>query len=67
MPANLTPQYSKAEEAYRKAQTPDERVKLVYPVKLYLEANPDHRLTPGLPADAIIRWREDVEWRAPRW
>ncbi|MFO0765976.1 MAG: hypothetical protein U0231_04115 [Nitrospiraceae bacterium] len=27
-----------------------------------MQGNPDHRLTPGLPADAVIRWREDVAW-----
>lgn len=58
---------SKAEFTPKEVQTPDERVKLIYPVKLYLTANPDHRLTPGLPADAVIRWREDVAWVKPRW
>lgn len=56
---------SKAEFTPKEVQTPDERVKLIYAVKLYLAANPDHRLTPGLPADAIIRWREDVPWVKP--
>jgi HlyD family secretion protein len=57
---------SKAEFTPKEVQTPDERVKLVYPVKLYLKDNPDHRLTPGLPADAIIRWKENVAWVAPK-
>ncbi len=57
----------RAEFTPREVQTPEERVKLVYAVKLYLDANPDHRLTPGLPADAVIRWREDAPWAAPRW
>jgi HlyD family secretion protein len=57
---------SKAEFTPKEVQTPDERVKLIYAVKLYLKANPDHRLTPGLPADAIIRWKEDVAWVKPR-
>jgi HlyD family secretion protein len=57
---------SKAEFTPKEVQTPDERVKLIYAVKLYLATNPDHRLTPGLPADAIIRWREDVPWMKPR-
>jgi len=51
----------------KEVQTPDERVKLVYAVKLYLTKNPDQRLTPGLPADAVIRWKEGVEWEKPRW
>jgi HlyD family secretion protein len=58
---------SRAEFTPKEVQTPDERVKLVYAVKLALEANPEHRLTPGLPADAVIRWREGVEWQRPRW
>lgn len=57
---------SKAEFTPKEVQTPDERVKLIYAVKLYLTANPDHRLTPGLPADAIVRWKEDVAWAKPR-
>ena len=57
---------SKAEFTPKEVQTPDERVKLIYAVKLYLEANPDHQMTPGLPADAIIRWKEDVAWAKPR-
>jgi HlyD family secretion protein len=57
---------SKAEFTPKEVQTPDERVKLIYAVKLYLKENPEHRLTPGLPADAIIRWREDVAWVKPK-
>lgn len=58
---------SRAEFTPKEVQTPDERVKLVYAVELYLSANPDHRLTPGLPADAVIRWQESVPWAKPRW
>lgn len=58
---------SRAEFTPKEVQTPDERTKLVYEVRLYLERNPDHRLTPGLPADAVIRWREDAAWVPPRW
>lgn len=58
---------SRAEFTPKEVQTPDERVKLVYAVKLYLSANPDHRLTPGLPADAVIRWKEGTEWVKPQW
>jgi HlyD family secretion protein len=67
-PFDATVRYiaSKAEFTPKEVQTPDERVKLIYAVKLYLAENPDHRLTPGLPADAIIRWREDVAWLRPR-
>lgn len=67
-PFDATVRYiaSKAEFTPKEVQTPDERVKLIFPVKLYLNENPDHRLTPGLPADAIIRWKEDVAWEKPR-
>lgn len=67
-PFEATVQYiaSKAEFTPKEVQTPDERVKLIYAVKLSLKANPDHRLTPGMPADAVIRWRDDVAWAKPR-
>ena len=67
-PFDATVRYiaSKAEFTPKEVQTPDERVKLIYAVKLYVAANPDHRLTPGLPADAIVRWKEDVAWAKPR-
>ena len=67
-PVEATVRYiaSKAEFTPKEVQTPDERVKLIFPVKLYLKANPDHRLTPGLPADAIIRWKESAAWATPK-
>ena len=68
-PFDATVRYiaSEAEFTPKEVQTKDERVKLVYAVRLYLEANPDHRLTPGLPADAVIRWKEETPWAKPRW
>jgi len=66
-PATVRYISSTAEFTPKEVQTPDERVKLVYAVKLYLDANPEHRLTPGLPADAVIRWQEDAPWAKPRW
>ena len=57
---------SKAEFTPKEVQTPDERVKLIYAVRLYLTDNPDHRLTPGLPADAVIRWKDSVAWAKPQ-
>jgi HlyD family secretion protein len=56
---------SNAEFTPKEVQTQDERVKLVYAVKLYFTANPSHRLTPGLPADAIIQWKEGASWAKP--
>ncbi len=58
---------SRAEFTPKEVQTPDERVKLVYAVKLNLKNNPDQRLTPGIPADAVIRWDDNVAWAKPRW
>lgn len=68
-PFDATVKYisSQAEFTPKEVQTKDERVKLVYAVRLYLDENPDHRLTPGLPADAVIRWQEDTDWAKPRW
>ncbi len=58
---------ARAEFTPKEVQTPDERVKLMYEVRLYLDRNPEHKLTPGLPADAMIRWKEDAAWARPRW
>ncbi|MCA9137683.1 MAG: efflux RND transporter periplasmic adaptor subunit [Planctomycetales bacterium] len=58
---------SEAEFTPKEVQTKDERVKLVYAVRLYFNENPDHRLTPGLPADAVIRWKKETPWMPPRW
>jgi HlyD family secretion protein len=66
-PATLRYIASQAEFTPKEVQTPDERVKLVYAVKLYLDENPEHKLTPGLPADAVIRWQEETPWAKPRW
>ncbi len=57
----------RAEFTPKEVQTADERVKLTYAVKLQLDADPQHRLAPGLPADAVIRWKESVPWQRPIW
>jgi HlyD family secretion protein len=68
-PFDATVRYiaSEAEFTPKEVQTVEERVKLVYAVRLYLDENVDHRLTPGLPADAVIRWDPDAPWMKPRW
>lgn len=66
-PAEVRTIASRAEFTPKEVQTQAERVKQVYAVKLYLQANPEHRLTPGLPADAVIRWKEGTPWVEPRW
>jgi len=45
---------SEAEFTPKTVQTPEERVKLVYRMKIRLP-NPTHELKPGMPADALIR------------
>jgi HlyD family secretion protein len=55
-----------AEFTPKEIQTAAERVNLVYAVKLYVKSNRQGRITPGMPADAVIRWREDVPWQRPR-
>ena len=65
-PATLRYIAAQAEFTPKEVQTRDERVKLVYAIRLYLAANPDHRLTPGLPADAVIRWKDEAAWMPPR-
>ncbi len=54
----------RAEFTPKEVQTKEARVKQVYAVKIYLEENPGHILTPGLPADALIRV-ENKPW--PKW
>ncbi len=66
-PATVRYIADKAEFTPREVQTREERTKLVYQVRLYLDQNPDHRLTPGLPADAVIKWQEQAGWRKPSW
>ena len=57
---------ARAEFTPKEVQTRGERVKLVYEVRLYADADPQGRLNPGQPADGMIRWREDAAWAPPR-
>ncbi len=54
-PATVRYIASQTEFTPKEVQTQDERVKLVYAIKLYLDSNPEKRITPGLPADAYIQ------------
>jgi uncharacterized protein len=61
MPANLTPQYHKAEEQYRRAQTPDEELRCL---ELMLREIPKHKGTDKLQAELkakISKARQEVE------
>ena len=55
MPANLTPQYQKAEEEYRKAQTPEEQAECL---QTMLALMPKHKGTEKLQADLKTRLKE---------
>lgn len=68
MPANLTPQYSKAEEAYRRAQTAAEQVACLEEM---LKLIPKHKGTEKLQADLKSRLKEarddsEQEKKAPK-
>src|SRR5688572_10984693 len=55
MPANLSPEYKKAEQAYRAARAPRERLDLL---KEMLRAIPKHKGTEHLQADIKSRIKE---------
>lgn len=55
MPANLTPQYQKAEEAYRRAQSAEEKVECL---ENMLKLIPKHKGTEKLQADLKSRLKE---------
>lgn len=68
MPANLTPQYSKAEEEYRRAQTAQERVECL---EKMLQLIPKHKGTEKLQADLKTKLKEtrseaETERHAPK-
>lgn len=64
--ALVTDVAQKAEFTPKDVHMPDERVTLVYGVKLEIK-NPQGYLKPGMPADALIRWKPDVRWENVSW
>jgi len=54
--AEFTPKY---------VETREERVKLVFAVELRAE-NPHGLLKPGMPGEAVLRWKDNVPWQRPR-
>jgi HlyD family secretion protein len=50
---------SQAEFTPRNVQTREERVKLVYAVKVAITGDPGHDLKPGLPADVVLEPRDE--------
>jgi ribosome-interacting GTPase 1 len=64
MPANLTPQYQKAEESYRKAQSPEEQIDCLQEM---LKLIPKHKGTEKLQADLKSRLKEaNSQWQAEK-
>lgn len=59
--AVVTEVAKKAEFTPKDVHMPDERVTLVYSVKLEIR-NPQGLLKPGMPADALIRWKPEASW-----
>jgi HlyD family secretion protein len=45
---------SEAEFTPRNVQTAEERIKLVYPVKVRITGDPEFELKPGVPADVTL-------------
>lgn len=61
MPANLTPQYHKAEEDYRRAQTPEEELRCL---QVMLQEIPKHKGTDHLQASLktkVAKLKRDIE------
>lgn len=58
MPANLTPQYQRAEEEYRRAQTAPERLEIL---ERMLQLIPKHKGTEKLQADLKSKLKETRE------
>jgi HlyD family secretion protein len=63
--ARITKIYEQAEFTPKNVETKEERVKLVFGVELSVE-NPEGILKPGMPADAVIRWKEGTPWIRPK-
>ncbi len=59
--ATVTEVANKAEFTPKDVHMPDERVTLVYSVRLQIK-NPEGILKPGMPADALIRWQPNADW-----
>jgi HlyD family secretion protein len=54
-PGEVTYIGSEAEFTPRNVQTTEERIKLVYPVKVRITGDPGFELKPGIPVDVTLR------------
>ncbi|MCS7163496.1 MAG: efflux RND transporter periplasmic adaptor subunit [Thermodesulfovibrio sp.] len=61
----ITKIYEQAEFTPKNVETKEERVKLVFGVEVSVD-NPEGLLKPGMPADVVIKWKEDAPWIKPR-
>jgi HlyD family secretion protein len=63
-PAKVTFVAEKAQFTPKEVEATEERQKLVFRVKVRIDARDDPRLKPGMPAVAYIRLTPDAEWPA---
>lgn len=59
--ARVTKISEQAEFTPKNIETKEERIKLVFGLELTVD-NPEGLLKPGMPADAVIRWKEGSPW-----
>lgn len=64
-PARVTKVAQQAEFTPKNVETKEERVKLVFAVEVSLRENSGGVLKPGMPGDAVIRWKPETPWRRP--
>lgn len=57
--------YEQAEFTPKNVETKEERVKLVFGVEVSVD-NSEGLLKPGMPADVVIKWKDDAPWIKPR-
>jgi len=60
-PGRVSEIAQEAEFTPKEVHMKDERVKLVFGVKVRID-NPQGYLKPGMPADVKIKWRDDASW-----
>lgn len=64
-PAKVSRVSSRAEFTPKYVETKEERVKLVFAVELKAD-NREGFLKPGMPGEALLRWRDEAPWQRPR-
>jgi HlyD family secretion protein len=64
-PAKVSRVSPRAEFTPKYVETREERVKMVFAVELRAD-NTQGFLKPGMPGEALLRWKDDVPWQRPR-